>query len=290
MGRRSLCGIRPGGIAVVAIAAALWVRGPALADQGPRLDVAFLVDATGSMADEIDAVKARIREMVAQIAGGSPTPDVRFGIVAYRDRGDEYVTRFHDLTADIDAVFGHLQSFRADGGGDDEESVNQALHEAVHRVRWTPDGDVLKVVFLVGDYPPHMIFLQSETSDPVLDTPLGHAYAIPSGDAEVPADVDFPYAALSRSDSATLEHYRLLRFFVRRHIQIHSSGYLQIETVLVNSVRLLGQLDSIRKQHENAAKGRVGAFTEPLVRLQCKKATHGKTTETSRLPGPCAGW
>jgi hypothetical protein len=50
-----------------------------------------------------------------------------------------------------------------------------------------------------GSFPPHMIFLQSETSDPVLDTPLQRAYAIPSGDAAVPADVDFPYAALSRT-------------------------------------------------------------------------------------------
>lgn len=63
---------------------------------------------------------------------------------------------------------------------------------AYHFNTWSPGEPA-------GNYPPHMIFLQSETSDPVLDTPLGHAYAIPSGDAEVPADVDFPYAALSRT-------------------------------------------------------------------------------------------
>jgi hypothetical protein len=81
---------------------------------------------------------------------------VRFGLVGYRDRGDEYVTRLFDLTDDIDAVFRNLQSFRADGGGDDEESVNQALLEAVRKMSWSGDAKVLKIIFLVGDYPPHM--------------------------------------------------------------------------------------------------------------------------------------
>ena len=55
----------------------------------PRVDVVFLLDATGSMGDEIQAVKDRIRAMISAIALGDPAPDVRFGIVAYRDRGEE---------------------------------------------------------------------------------------------------------------------------------------------------------------------------------------------------------
>ena len=81
---------------------------------------------------------------------------MRIGLITYRDRGDEYVTRRFDLTDDIDAVFRNLQSFVADGGGDDPESVNQALHEAVTDLSWSADRKVLKIVFLVGDYPPHM--------------------------------------------------------------------------------------------------------------------------------------
>ena len=47
--------------------------------------------------------------------------------MAYRDRGDEYVTKTFDLTNDIDAVYGQLRSFQAAGGGDEPESVNEAL-------------------------------------------------------------------------------------------------------------------------------------------------------------------
>ena len=66
---------------------------PAQQEPLPRIDVVFLLDATGSMGDEIAVIKEKMREMISAIALGEPSPDVRFGIVAYRDRGDEYVTR-----------------------------------------------------------------------------------------------------------------------------------------------------------------------------------------------------
>jgi hypothetical protein len=46
--------------------------------------------------------------------------------------------------------------FAADGGGDGPEAVNEALHAAIERVSWSQDPSTYKVVFLVGDAPPHM--------------------------------------------------------------------------------------------------------------------------------------
>ena len=77
-------------------------------------------------------------------------------LVAYRDRGDAYVTQREPLTDDIDAVYAELQQFAADGGGDTPESVNQALHEAVTKLAWSQDADVYRAIFLVGDAPPHL--------------------------------------------------------------------------------------------------------------------------------------
>ena len=81
---------------------------------------------------------------------------IRIGLIGYRDRGDEYVTKAFDLTNDIDAVYGHLQAFHAAGGGDTPESVNEALQEGVNKMTWSQDRKVLKIIFLVGDAPPHM--------------------------------------------------------------------------------------------------------------------------------------
>ncbi|HYE18491.1 MAG TPA: vWA domain-containing protein [Tepidisphaeraceae bacterium] len=122
----------------------------------PRVEVCFVLDTTGSMSGLIEGAKAKIWGIANQIIKQKPTPEVRIALVAYRDRGDAYVTKRFDLTDDIDAVFKNLSGFKAEQGNDEPESVNQALDEAVTKMSWTPDKSVLKVIFLVGDAPPHM--------------------------------------------------------------------------------------------------------------------------------------
>ncbi|MGA2480436.1 MAG: vWA domain-containing protein [Spirochaetia bacterium] len=139
-----------------AAAGMLLAAGFAFGAAKPRVEVAFVLDSTGSMGGLIEGAKQKIWSIANSIIAQKPTPEVRIGLITYRDRGDEYVTKRFDLTDDIDTVFRNLQSFQADGGGDDPESVNQALHEAVTDLSWSADRKVLKIVFLVGDYPPHM--------------------------------------------------------------------------------------------------------------------------------------
>ncbi len=142
----------------------LLAASPALTHEilpvAPRIDVVFTLDATGSMADEIEPVKEKIRELVAEIAAGTPTPDVRFGLVAYRDRGDEYVTRVFPLTRDIDDLVASLDRIQAGGGGDGPESVNEALHVALTRSGWDTAANTAKILFLIGDAPPHLDYPQ----------------------------------------------------------------------------------------------------------------------------------
>jgi hypothetical protein len=122
----------------------------------PKIEVVFCLDTTGSMTGLIDGAKAKIWAICNQIAGCRPTPDLKVGLVAYRDRGDEYVTKVFDLTDDLDAVHRNLKGFKAAGGGDIPESVNQALYDAVNKIKWSTDRKTLRIIFLVGDAPPHM--------------------------------------------------------------------------------------------------------------------------------------
>jgi len=124
--------------------------------QAPRVDAVFVLDTTGSMGGLIEAAKEKIWSIATTMSQAQPAPILRLGLVAYRDRGDDYVTRVVDLSEDLDSVYATLMDFAAGGGGDGPESVNQALHEAVHQISWTQDTDAYKVVFLVGDAPPHM--------------------------------------------------------------------------------------------------------------------------------------
>ena len=127
-----------------------------IATTSPRIEVAFVLDTTGSMAGLIEGAKQKVWSIANRMASGQPQPHVRIGLVGYRDRGDQYVTTRLDLTDDIDRVYERLMAFRADGGGDTPESVNQALHEAVSKFDWTPGDEVYRVIFLVGDAPPHL--------------------------------------------------------------------------------------------------------------------------------------
>ncbi len=135
---------------------------PPVTQAKPRIDVAFVLDTTGSMGGLIEGAKSKIWSIANEMIRATPTPEIRIGLVAYRDRGDAYVTQLHDLSADIDAVYGRLRGFQADGGGDGPESVNQALSDAVTKLSWSQDRSTLKLVFLVGDAPPHMDYPQDE--------------------------------------------------------------------------------------------------------------------------------
>ena len=121
-----------------------------------RVEVVFVLDTTGSMGGLIHAAKEKIWSIASTLAQAQQAPEISMGLVAYRDRGDAYVTQVVDLNRDLDSMYVKLMDFAADGGGDGPEAVNEALEAAVNRMSWSQDQSTYKVVFLVGDAPPHM--------------------------------------------------------------------------------------------------------------------------------------
>lgn len=126
---------------------------------GPvALDLVFLLDATGSMGDEIAEIKATVGSIAQRIEQlpGSSAP--RFGLVAFRDLGDDYLTRRWDFTSDIGQFAANLSNVSAGGGGDVPEAVNAGLHDAINLPGWADNstGQHLRMIVLVGDAPPHL--------------------------------------------------------------------------------------------------------------------------------------
>ena len=132
--------------------------------QRAQLDLVFLVDATGSMGDEIDKLKNTLRTIANEVARLPAQPDLCFGLVAYRDKGDEYLIRSTDFTSDLGAFQGVLNQLRADGGGDYPEAMNEALHDAVHSLSWRGNGTT-RMVFLLADAPPHLDYSGPQYDD-----------------------------------------------------------------------------------------------------------------------------
>lgn len=126
----------------------------------PAVEVAFVLDTTGSMGGLLEGAKRKIWSIATSVVDTNPDADIRIGLVAYRDIGDEYVTRTFDLTTDIQDIYANLLDLKARGGGDWPESVNEALDIAVNKLQWSKGDDVRRIVFLVGDAPPHMDYAQ----------------------------------------------------------------------------------------------------------------------------------
>ncbi len=108
------------------------------------------------MAGLIDGAKQKIWSIANSIVDINPNAEIRMALIGYRDIGDDYVVKSYEMSDDIQGLYGNLIRFRADGGGDGPESVNEALDVAVSDLGWSERDDVRRIIFLVGDAPPHM--------------------------------------------------------------------------------------------------------------------------------------
>jgi Mg-chelatase subunit ChlD len=126
------------------------------------LDILFILDTTGSMGEEINRLKTTIDIINMNIAALSSRPRVRFGLVLYKDRGDEeYITKIVPFTGDLDEFRDELNKVEADGGGDYREDLQAALDDALQRVQWNTRG--IRLGFVITDAPPHLDYGQEYT-------------------------------------------------------------------------------------------------------------------------------
>lgn len=123
------------------------------APQEDVIEIMFVIDTTGSMADEMSYLKAEIEYVINQVSTSNPNSEIRLALLFYRDYGDEYLTKYFDFTTDIEQQKYNLSAQSAAGGGDFEEAVDFALDEAVTK-NWG-EGNTTKILFHVLDAPPH---------------------------------------------------------------------------------------------------------------------------------------
>jgi len=117
------------------------------------VDVAIVLDTTGSMQGQIDRLKQTLKAIHFQLTSLPMHPDIRFGMVAYRDRGDSYLTRITQFTSNVESYQAMLENLYADGGGDTPEDLQSALDVAMHQLTWRRDA--LRIGFVITDAPPH---------------------------------------------------------------------------------------------------------------------------------------
>ena len=115
------------------------------------VDIMFTIDATGSMADEINYLKVELANIIDRI--DTSVEEKRLALNFYRDFGDAYVTKPFGFTTDISLMQENLVKQNASGGGDYEEAVEEALKVSLQQ-DWSPNAKA-KLLFLLLDAPPH---------------------------------------------------------------------------------------------------------------------------------------
>jgi len=166
--------------------------------RSPRraLDLGFLVDATGSMGDEMSFLQSEIKDIVRRVRSVEPDLDIRMSVVFYRDRGDAFITKSLPFTRNADDAVSFISSTTADGGGDYPEDMNSGL-EAMMRQHWSRDA-VPQMLFLLADAPPQQYAGQDYTYHEAIQDAAANGIAIyPVAASGVDKPTEFLFRAMA---------------------------------------------------------------------------------------------
>ena len=119
-----------------------------------EIEISFVVDATGSMGDELEFLKTELLDVIARIKNSNPNASVLTSSIFYRDEGDDYVTKVSNFTPDNSETVNFIKRQSAGGGGDFPEAVHTALDKATNQLQWSINSKT-RIMFLILDAPPH---------------------------------------------------------------------------------------------------------------------------------------
>lgn len=132
----------------------ITITGAASNPADNTIDIAFVVDATGSMSDELEYLKVELVDVIDSVKEVNAGASINLGSVFYRDEGDDYVTRKSEFNSDISTTISFIEDQEASGGGDFPEAVHSALNVAINQLQWRANVNS-RILFLLLDAPPH---------------------------------------------------------------------------------------------------------------------------------------
>jgi hypothetical protein len=117
------------------------------------VDLVICLDTSGSMTALIDSARAKLWDIVNEVAQEKPTPRLRVGLFTYGSpnlstQAQGWVVRQLDLTDDLDTVYAKMMEMSTNGG---DEYVGWVLNDALHTMSWSRDPDAVKLIFVAGN-------------------------------------------------------------------------------------------------------------------------------------------
>jgi hypothetical protein len=205
-----------------------------------NVDITFVVDATGSMGDEIEYLKAELLDVLEKSAGFNAQLALRTASVFYRDEGDEYLTKVSPFSAETDETLSFINQQHADGGGDYEEAVHTALNTALDQLSWSSNARA-RLLFLVLDAPPHFLpHVVNEIGDALAKAAEKGIKIIPVSASGIDKDTEFLFRFFSVATNGTYVFITNDSGIGGEHIEA-TVGEYEVELLNELIVRLINQ-------------------------------------------------
>ena len=113
------------------------------------VDIAFMLDATSSMEENLEAVEQNIAQVVMKVKDTFSDIKVRVALVAYRDYSEASLHfEILDFTENVTNFIHFIGGVRAFYGGDIPEDVLGALDQTIN-LEWKAAN---KLFFQIGNY------------------------------------------------------------------------------------------------------------------------------------------
>jgi hypothetical protein len=205
-----------------------------------KADILFVVDATGSMGDEINYLKSELLDVIGRVEEMNAQLDMRLGSVFYRDEGDEYLTRVSSFSSSFGQTLAFIDHQEANGGGDYEEAVHTALNTAITQLSWSENARA-RLLFLLLDAPPHYTeSIVNELHDIIKNTAEKGIKIIPISASGINKDTEFLFRFFATATNGTYVFITNDSGIGGEHIEATVGDY---EVELLNDliVRLINQ-------------------------------------------------
>ncbi len=205
-----------------------------------RVELAFVVDATGSMSDELEFLKSDLQDVLDSVAETHTDLNLYTAAVFYRDEGDEYIVKHSGFTSETATTINYIGDQRADAGGDYPEAVHTALNTALSELQWSQQART-RIAFLLLDAPPH--YTNAIISD--IQTSLQLAASkgikiIPIAASGIDKETEFLLRLLAMATNGTYVFITNDSGVGNEHIQA-SVGEYQVELLNKLMVRLINK-------------------------------------------------
>jgi len=124
-------------------------------EKGPVVQIALLLDTSGSMSGLIDQAKTQLWKVVNEFIGaeqGGKTPVVQIALYEYGNDGlnseNHWIREIQPLTRDLDKVSEELFSLRTNGG---QEYCGAVVARALTELDWDNNPNTFKTIFIAGN-------------------------------------------------------------------------------------------------------------------------------------------